>query len=115
MGLGGKGRLTMERINTLQSFYGKAIHDNRGSAEQMSKATYAILKHYSSTLENPQHEDCPQGKGSWCSYNRDRSSHVLIKNPLPPAVVKVVQPVFDRLGSKEFLIGCKKRLDAKCK
>ena len=29
-----------------------------------------------------------------------------IKNPLPPAVVEKVKPVFDKLGSKEFLAAC---------
>ena len=110
LGLGGKGRLTIERINTLQNFYGKAIRDNIGSAADMSKATHAILKHYSSTLDNPKHEDCPEGPDSWCSYNRDKTSHVPIKNPLPQAVVNVIQPVFDRLGDEQFLVGCEKCL-----
>ena len=76
----------------------------------MSRAPHAILKHYSSTLENPNHEDCPPGKNSWCSNNRDAASgtkyHQPIKNPLPPAVVAAIQPLFDHLGSKEFLTSC---------
>ena len=76
----------------------------------MPRTTHAILKHYSSTLENPNHEDCPPGKNSWCFYNRDVASgtkyHQPIKNPLPPAVVAEIQPLFDRLGSKEFLANC---------
>ena len=32
--------------------------------------------------------------------------HQPIKNPLPPAVVAEIQPLFDRLGSKEFLANC---------
>lgn len=114
-GLGGKGRLTLTRIDTLQNFYGKAIRDNKGDAKAMSKATHAILKHYSSTPEQPRHEDCPMGKDSWCSYNRDQATgqatHAPIKDPIPDAVVKVLQPTFDRLGSEEFLIGCEKCLD----
>jgi len=73
----------------------------------MSKATHAILKHYSSTPENPRHEDCPTGRNSWCSFNRDvatgEKTHVPIKNPLPESVVKLMQPIFDQLGSEEFL------------
>ena len=76
----------------------------------MSRATHAILKHYSCTLENHNHEDCLPGKNSWCSYNRDVASgtnyHQPIKNPLPPAVVAEIQPLFDLLGSKEFLASC---------
>ena len=76
----------------------------------MSRATHAILKHYSSTLENPNHEDCPAGRNSWCSYKRDVASrtnyHQPIKNPLAPIVVAEIQPLFDRLGSKELLAIC---------
>ena len=114
-GIGGRGRLTSNRIDTLQNFYGKAIRDNKGDAKAMSKATHAILKHYSSTPEQPRHEDCPVGRNSWCSYNRDKATrkktHVPIKDPLPEAVVKVMQPTFDRLGSEEFLVGCEECLD----
>lgn len=102
--------MTKARIDTFQSFYGKAIRDNKGDAEKMSKATHAILKHYSSTPENPRHEDCPTGPDSWCTYNNDSAKHVPIKDPLPPAVVDVVQPIFDRLGKVEFLVGCEKCL-----
>lgn len=114
LGLSGKGRLTITRIDTIQSFYGKAIRDNKGSASDMAKATHAILKHYSSSPDNPCHDDCPKGASSWCSYNRDKATasnqHVPIKNPLPPAVVKVMEPIFNRLGDKHFLVGSEKCL-----
>ena len=49
----------------------------------------------------------PLGKESWCSYNRDRATgqntHKPIQNPLPKAVVEVVKPLFERLGSVQFL------------
>ena len=97
----------MTRIDTIQSFYGKTIRDYKGDSSGMSRATHAILKHYSSLLENPNHEDCPPGKNSWCSYNRDVASETnyqeSIKNLSPPAVVAEIQPLFHRLGSKEFL------------
>lgn len=114
-GIGGRGRLTAVRIDAMQNFYGKAIRDNKGNATAMSKATHAILKHYSSTPENPRHEDCPSGNESWCSYNRDlatgQTTHCPIQDPLPQAVVNVIQPTFDRLGGKHFLAGCEKCLD----
>lgn len=115
LGIRGQGRLTLTRIDALQNFYGKAIRDNKGDAKAMSRATHAILKHYSRTPEKPRHEDCPKGRDSWCSYNRDAAtgekSHHPIKDPLPEAVVKVVQPVFDRLGSEQFLVGFEECLD----
>ena len=63
----GKGRLTLARIDTIQSFYGKTIRDFKADSEGISKATHAIIKHYSSTPEKPNHEDCPQDQNSWCS------------------------------------------------
>ena len=109
-GLGGAGRLTIARIDTIQSFYGLCIRQNKGDAKAMSKATRAILLHYSSTGENPQHDCCPVGP-SWCSYQRDLAcktkSHRYIKDPLPPAVVDVIKPVFDKLGDESFLVDVK--------
>ena len=94
----------------MQNFYGRAIRDNKGDAKAMARATRAILKHYISTLEVPQHEDCPDGSSSWCSYQRDRANgtrlHKPIKDPLCPAIVSVVQPIFERLGNENFLAGC---------
>lgn len=79
-GMGGQGRLTCSRIDAMQNFYGKAIRDYKGDAVGMAKATRAILKHHSSTPENPHHENCPQGAGSWCSYNRDFAEETLMAN-----------------------------------
>lgn len=102
----------MARIDTMQNFYGLAIRQNKGDAKGMAKATKAILYHYASSPENPQHDFCPEGPQSWCSYKRDvangTSFHQPIKNPLPPAVVKVIKPVFDRLGDEKFLAGCER-------
>ena len=111
-GIGGQGRLTIKRIDTLQNFYGFAIRSNKGNAKAMAKATQAILKHYSSTTDEPKHDDCPAGDTSWCSYQRDqatgKSTHKEIKNPLPKAVVEKIQTLFDRLGNENFLAACER-------
>ena len=108
--LTGTGRLTLARIDTIQNFFGRAIRDNRGDAKEMARSTHAILKHYSSSVEEPKHDDCPAGAFSWCSFQRDIANgtnlHKPIKNPLSDAVVEVMQPLFDRLGDETFLIGC---------
>jgi hypothetical protein len=113
-GLSGAGRLTIARIDSIQSFYGLCIRQNKGDSKAMAQATKAILYHYSSTPEEPQHDNCPSGKDSWCSYQRDLANgtklHKPIKNPLSPAIVQVVKPVFDRLGDAKFLAGCEKCL-----
>lgn len=75
----------------------------------MSQATMAILDHYSC---NTKHKNCPTGKDSWCSFQRDKAMktnlHKPIKNPFTPAIIEVVKPVFDRLGNEQFLVGCEK-------
>ena len=92
------------RINTFQNCYGLAIKRNKGNPQAMSVATMVILSHYK---ESPSHEDCPQGKDSWCSFNRDKATgentYRPIKDPLPNAVVEVIKPLFERLGSPSFL------------
>ena len=65
------GNLKNKRINVFQNLYGHNIRANKGDPKAMSKAVKAPLKHYSSTKENPQHDDCPSGPKSWCSYQRD--------------------------------------------
>ena len=76
----------------------------------MARATQAILKHYSSSIDNPGHDDCPEGPSSWCIYQRDVANgttlHKPIKNPLPNAVFEVIQPLFDRLGAETFVAEC---------
>ena len=77
----------------------------------MSKATMAILDNYSSTPEEPRHENCPKGDNSWCSYQRavakkDVNLHVPIKNPICPAIYERIKPAFERLSSVPFLEGC---------
>ena len=73
----------------------------------MSKAVLASLKHYCSTVENPQHEDCPP----WRSYQRDLATgsvtYKQVKSPLAPCIQNIVQPIFEKLGSESFLQGCK--------
>ena len=108
--IGGAGRLTVARIDTMQSFYELSIRQNKGSSSAMSKAAQAILLHFSSTKNKLQHQCCPTGPNSWCSFQRDLAlktrDHRPIKDPFPAAVVKVIKPVFDKLADKNFLAGC---------
>ena len=91
-------------IDTFQNFYGLAIKRNKGNPQAISSATMAILSHYK---ENPSHEDYPQGKDSWCSFNKDKATgentYRPIKDPLPNAVAEVTKPLFEQLGSPGFL------------
>ena len=69
----------------------------------MSKATLAILHHYK---EQANHEYCPKGKNSWCSFNRDEATeentHKPIKDLIPQADVEIIKPLIERLGSPRF-------------
>ena len=80
----------------------------------MSNTTKAILKHYCSTVKKPQHDYCPSGPQSWCSFQRDKATgtnlHKPIKNPLPPAVQKRIEPLFERLSNLAFLTDCSNTL-----
>ena len=78
-GIGGKGRLTITRINTLENFYGLAIRNNKGNSEAMSKVTMAILDHYK---EDTLHEHCPPGKGSWFSFQRNVATESSFHKPI---------------------------------
>lgn len=82
----------------------------------MAKGVRACLKHYSSTLENPQHQDCPSGASSWCKYQSDKatgkSTFKPVKDPIPKAVQDIISPVFDKLGNEKFLESCKNILSS---
>ena len=88
------------------------MKNNKNDTKGMAKGVRAILKHYSSTREMPQHEDCPTGKNSWCKYQLDiangTSIYKPVKNPIAPAIQKVIEPIFSKLGAESFLESCKK-------
>lgn len=73
----------------------------------MADALSAMLENYS---QNPYHDKCFKVPNSWCSYNRDiaiaKSTYRPIKNSLSPAIVTVIKPLFDKLGSERFLSSC---------
>lgn len=65
---------------------------------------------YSSTDKKPAHNRCPQGKDSWCDYNRAKSDgnieNFTHKKSLPPAVLQAIKPVFTDLSKEELLQKC---------
>lgn len=68
--LSGQNLLTDKRINTIQSYYGKAIRENKGDLQGMRKAVWAIYCHIGPSDEKPEHRLRPVGKSSWCKYNK---------------------------------------------
>ncbi|EFN77635.1 hypothetical protein EAI_00059, partial [Harpegnathos saltator] len=64
----GKGKLTGKLIDDLSKYYGLAIRRNPNSIEGMKNDIWATLFHKLSTDEKPQHEKCPPGEDSWCTW-----------------------------------------------
>ena len=69
------------------------LKKHKGDAEAMAKRVRAILKYYSSTLEHPQHEDCPESENLWCKYQVDAAaggaSYRPVKDPIAPSIMKL--------------------------
>ena len=92
-------------IDTFQNFYGLAIKRNKGNPQVMSAATMATLNH---NKEKRSHEDCPQGKDSWCSFNMNKAAgentYQPIKYPFPNVVAELLNP---SLSDWEALVLCR--------
>lgn len=116
-GVQGKGRLTQERIDSFQVFYGKALRNNKGDSAAMGRATMAILKHYSDIPTDQQHEDCPEGTSSWCKFQADKARNdgiptfIPVKNPISQALYDVLLPTFIALSDKRLLVACEQGKD----
>ena len=56
------------------------------------------------------HEDCPEGKNSWCSYQASlvcpEKAHKPIQDPFSADLYKILEPIFKKLGSPKFLAVC---------
>ena len=110
-GLSGKDRFTLARIDAMQNVSGKAIRKNKGNPQNMAKEIWAILDHYSSTVDRPKHDKYPKGENSLCPYQRDISTgqrtYRPAKWPLTKAIVDVLHPLFIRLTNEGFRDRCK--------
>ncbi|GFT19144.1 uncharacterized protein TNCV_302801 [Trichonephila clavipes] len=65
-----------------------------------------------STGAKPMHSKCPDGKLSWCFYNRAKADNKVpgsqknMKTKLSEEVVAKIMPVYQRLASNENLLRC---------
>ena len=109
----GKGKLTQEKINKIQNYYGRAIKDNADDVEVAKKRIFAILLHLSSSDAHPKHVHCPPGERSWCFWQRACAKNI---NPgshkehetLPSDIGKKLVPIFNRLSDPGLLKRCSK-------
>lgn len=107
--LGGKGRLTQQKIKKITSYYGYALRSHRNDVPGMQRAVLATLKHMSSTDEAPKHDLCPEGPDSWCKYQRAVAKNEKPpphKESLPDFVSEALEPVFRRLSDGALLERC---------
>lgn len=108
--IGGRNRLTDERILAVQKYYGLAIRRNSGQLDNMKRAVWAEYFHLLSTNENPQHGLCEKGEESWCKYQRaiakkeqyDHLEHMHI----PEVIMSKIKPIFQDLADPNLLKKC---------
>jgi len=112
-GMGGKGagKLIDKLINELTKFYGLAIRRHSDFVEEMRKEIWATFFHKSSSDENPQHQNCPEGAESWCKWQQAAANEELNqfrhdKPPLTPAVQAAIRPIYEELSKDELLHRC---------
>ncbi|XP_076622851.1 uncharacterized protein LOC143342632 [Colletes latitarsis] len=109
-GLGGKGKLTANLIDKLTTNYGLAIRRNCNSVIDMRNAIWATYNHKCSTDDNPQHDNCPPGRESWCLWQRakaERSLDIFVhKAPLHPDVQVAIKSTYEELSKTELLERC---------
>lgn len=77
----------------------------------MAKTVSESRNHYCSTLQQPQHDDCPTGAASCYSFQRNCAmgtiTHKPIKYPIPSCIQTLMSPIFDKLCNEKFLDGCR--------
>nr|XP_012146536.1 PREDICTED: uncharacterized protein LOC105663283 [Megachile rotundata] len=102
---------TDARIKKLQSCYGLAIRRNVNSVPDMKNAIWATYYHLCSTDENPRHEYCLTGEGSWCKWKKAEVYGTTSQNlnhppPLYPDVQQHILPIFEKLSNENLLHKC---------
>lgn len=108
---GGKGRLTLHAIDTIQIFYGLAIRRNATKGVQaMKNAIWSEFYHLGSTDDKPMHALCPTDADTWCKYQKAMQEKVEYKHEehthLPPAVLQELKPIFQDLANPVLLAKC---------
>ena len=113
--LGGRGygKLTQMAITRLTAYYGQAVCAHPGDLNGMRDAVLASFYHGISTDDVPQHDRCPQGKDSWCFYQKalalddEPGAHRdNVGTPLSVEVAEHVADVYARLSHEDLLRRC---------
>ena len=70
------------------------------------KAVQAKLLYSNLTNETTNRHLCPEGPNSWCKWEIAKVTGGEYKNPLPDAIVQLLQPTYSFLGSRSLLKKC---------
>jgi len=108
-GLDEKERLTGKLIDKLTIYYDLAIRKNSDSVEKIKKKIWATLYHKISTNENPQHQNCPVGVDSWCTWQKTKASKklaVYMHKPPQEKIFTALKPIYKDLSNDELLTRC---------
>ena len=112
--MGGKGRMTGDRMKKWSSYYRKAIVENAPDVKAARDAVWAIFFHSVSTVDDPHHSRCSP---SWCFWQQALAEGVdpAVKFaqtkhdvPLPRDVSYRLVPLSERLASEDLLSRCMK-------
>lgn len=102
--------MTGNLIDELSIYYGLAIRRNSDSIEKMRNELWATLHHKLSTDDKPQHDRCPVGENSWCSWQRAKATNTLDNYSHKPAlnfqIFEAIKTVCEELSNDDFLIRC---------
>lgn len=109
-GLGGTGNLTGKLIDELSIYYGLAIRRNYECVPSMKKEIWTTFYHQISTDANPQHDSCPVGEASWCTWQKAKAFNKLAeymhKPPMNKIVFDHIKPVYEELSRNDLLHRC---------
>lgn len=109
-GLGGKGKLTGKLIDELTIYYGLAIRRNHDCMEKMKEEIWATLFNKISTDDDPQHDKCPIGEKSWCSWQKAKALNQLADYKHKPSmkitVFNAIKPAYEELSRDDLLNRC---------
>ena len=105
--ISGTRRHTKKVIDKFQNYYGMAIRSNVCDLRGMMMAVQATLHHMTSINDDqPIHHMCPEGENSWYSYNKAKAGDKHGFDPIPQAIVQLLKPNYNRLGSRLLLSLC---------